>query len=86
MKKRNISSKLVNARTLAIYELDQLIDYIRIVDPELKPNESTAVAAVVLNNLPNLFSTNPLLMDELKKVAAIVKNRQATRNAQQTMN
>ncbi|MEI1375976.1 hypothetical protein PQG02_06900 [Nostoc sp. UHCC 0926] len=86
MPKRRISSKVVDARILALYELDQFIDYIRTVDPELKPNESPVVAAVVLNNLPNLFLNNPLLMDELKEVVAIVKNRQASRNAQSSMN
>ncbi|MEH2467503.1 hypothetical protein [Nostoc sp.] len=86
MIKRRISSKLVDARILALHELDQFIDYIRTVHPELNPGESTVVAAVVLKNLPNLFLENPLVMDELKKVVAIVKNRQVSRNAQQTMN
>ncbi|MEH2392591.1 MAG: hypothetical protein V7K21_13375 [Nostoc sp.] len=85
MIKRRISSKLVDARILALYELDQFIDYIRTIHPELKPNESAVVAAVVLNNLPNLFLENPLLVDELKKVVAIVK-KQVSHNAQGSMN
>ncbi|MEH2404140.1 hypothetical protein [Nostoc sp.] len=80
MIKRRISSKLVEARILALYELDQFVNYIRTIHPELNLNESTVAAAVVLNNLPNLFRENPLLIDELEKVAVIIKNR-ASRNA-----
>ncbi|MEH2119015.1 hypothetical protein [Nostoc sp.] len=85
MIKRRISPKLVDARILVLYELDQFINYIRTIHPELTPNESTVVAAVVLKNLPNVFLENPSAINELKEVAAIVKNK-ASRNAPQTMN
>ena len=85
MRKPKISSKLVDARTLALYELDQFINYVHTVHPELKPNEFTVVAAVVLHNLPRLFQDNPLLIDELAETVATIK-RQVSRNAQRSTN
>ncbi|MEH2310743.1 MAG: hypothetical protein V7K35_04780 [Nostoc sp.] len=85
MIKRRISPKLVDARILVLYELDQFINYIRTIDPELDPNQATVVTAVVLKNLPNVFLENPSAINELKEVTAIVKNK-ASRNAPQTMN
>ncbi|MEH1905842.1 MAG: hypothetical protein V7L04_31805 [Nostoc sp.] len=85
MTKRKILSRVVDAKILAIYELDQFIDYIHTVDPELNLNQSIAVAAVALHNLPELFQRNPLLMEHLTETAATIK-RQGHRNTQRSTN
>lgn len=88
MIKRKISSNVVDAKILAVYELDQFINYIHAVDPDLNLNECIAVAAVALHNFPKLFQETPWLMDHLKETAAAIKRqgRRRRRNAQRSMN
>ncbi|MEH2316174.1 hypothetical protein [Nostoc sp.] len=81
MTKRKISSKSLNARILAIYELDQLIGYISSIDPELKPDEATALSGFVVSLLPQLLSENLQLLNQLKEVATAMKRRKS-RNPQ----
>ncbi|MEH2371958.1 hypothetical protein [Nostoc sp.] len=85
MTKYKISSKSLNARTLAIYELDQLIAYISSLDPELKPDEATALAGYVVGLLPELLpellAENLQLLNQIKEVATAIKRRKS-RNPQ----
>ncbi|MEH1948162.1 MAG: hypothetical protein V7K77_14595 [Nostoc sp.] len=73
MTKQKISSKVVRARGLAIYELEKLYDYIRTIDPELEPDQAIVLAAFVLADLPNLFKLNPELVDRTKEIATDIK-------------
>ena len=73
MIKQKISSKVVRARSLAIYELDQLIKYTRTIDPELEPHQAIVLTAYVLSDLPNLFRQNPELVARLKDIATTIK-------------
>ncbi|WP_445626625.1 hypothetical protein [Nostoc sp. DSM 114167] len=80
MKKSKISSsKVVRARSLAVYELEKLFDYIRTVDPELEADQAIVLTAYVLADLPNLFRQNPELVDRIKEIAANIKQKN-TRN------
>ena len=79
------SSKLVDARTLAIYALDQFINYIRTtVDTELKANEATLLAGHILQSLPELFTEDPAALNQFRELAAEIKHKK--RNAQRPTN
>ncbi|MBE8965918.1 hypothetical protein IQ277_06565 [Nostocales cyanobacterium LEGE 12452] len=73
MTKAKISSKVVRARSLLIYELEEFIGYIRTIDPELEPDQAIVLTARVLDELPNLFQQNPTLLDRIKEVATSMK-------------
>ncbi|MEH1807554.1 hypothetical protein [Nostoc sp.] len=73
MTKSKISSKVVRARSLAIYELEQFINYVRTVDPELEPDQAIVLTAYILSDLPKLFQQNPSLVDRVKGIAANLK-------------
>ncbi|MBG1271758.1 hypothetical protein [Nostoc sp. WHI] len=73
MTKQKISSKVVQARSLAIYELDQFINYVRTIDPELRPDEAIVLTAFVLDGLPELFKQNPSLLNQMQDIAAKMK-------------
>ncbi|MHC5720484.1 MAG: hypothetical protein ACYT04_81665 [Nostoc sp.] len=73
MTKQKISSKVVQARCLAIYELDKFIEFIRTIAPELELHQSIMLAVFLLSRLPELFKENPALMDQLKDVATDMK-------------
>ena len=69
MTKQKISSKLVRARSLAMYELEQFIGYIRSIEPELRPDQVVVLTAFILNDLPKLFQQNPKLLERIKEIA-----------------
>lgn len=73
MTKQEISSKVVRARSLAIYELEKFISYIRTVDPELEPDQAIKLTAFILDELPQLFQQNPTLLDRIKDTATNMK-------------
>ncbi|MBN3897344.1 MAG: hypothetical protein HWQ41_19310 [Nostoc sp. NOS(2021)] len=75
MTKQKISSKVVRARSLAIYELDQFIDYIHIVDPKLNIDQAIVLAAFALHDLPQLFQINPELLNRLKEIAQEIRKK-----------
>ncbi|MEH1781743.1 MAG: hypothetical protein V7L26_22055 [Nostoc sp.] len=72
-RKHKVSAKAVDTRILAIYALDQLIDYIRTIDPDLKPDEATFLAAITLHSLPELFRENASLVDRFREAGAEIK-------------
>lgn len=74
-RKYKLSAKAVDTRICAIYALDHLIDYIRTLDPDLKLDEATLLAAIALHNLPELFQENPLLVDRFREAAAEIKRK-----------
>ncbi len=80
MTKSKISSKVVRARSLAIYELEKFFDYIRTIDPELEPDQAIVLAAFVLADLPNLFKLNPELVDRTKEIAKSIKLKRHSLN------
>ncbi len=81
MTKQKISSKVVRARCLAVYELDRFILYIRTINPELEADQSIVLAAFLLARLPELFKQNPALVDQVKDVATDMKlKRRRERN------
>ncbi|MEH2164554.1 MAG: hypothetical protein V7K38_26760 [Nostoc sp.] len=80
MTKQKISSKVVRARTLLIYELEEFIGYIRTIDPELEPDQAIVLAAFILDGLPQLFQESPALLDRMKEIAKSVKLKRGTRN------
>ncbi len=73
MTKHKLSSKVVRARSLAVYELEKFFDYIRTIDPELEPDRAIVLTAFVLAELPSLFQQNPELVDRIKEIAANIK-------------
>ncbi|MEH2087810.1 hypothetical protein [Nostoc sp.] len=73
MAKSKISSKVVRARGLAIYELDRFINYVRTVDPELEHDQAIVLTAYLLSDLPKVFQQNPTLVDRIKEIAATLK-------------
>lgn len=73
MTKQKISSKVVRARSLAIYELEKLFDYVLTIDPELEPDQAIVITAYMLSDLPQLFQQNPTLVDQVKAIAADLK-------------
>ncbi|MEH2089684.1 hypothetical protein [Nostoc sp.] len=80
MTKSKISSKVVRARGLAIYELEKLFEYVRTIDPELEPDQTIVLAAFVLADLPNLFKQNPELVGRIKEIATDLKLKNRTPN------
>lgn len=85
-RKHKVSAKAVDTRILAIYALDQLIDYIRTVDPDLKPDEATLLAAITLHSLPELFRENPLLVTGFREAAAEMKRKRRNPQSPTTNN
>lgn len=75
MTKEKISSKVVRARSLAMYELEQFINYVRGVDQELKPDQAIRLAAYALSELPRLFQENPTLLNQLQMTGAKIRDR-----------
>ena len=73
MTKQKISSKVVRARSLAVYELEKLFEYIRTIDPELEADQAIVITAYILSDLPQLFQQNPALVDRIKEIAATQK-------------
>ncbi|MEH1805386.1 hypothetical protein [Nostoc sp.] len=73
MTKSKISSKVVRARSLAVYELEKIFDYVRSIDPELEPDQAIVLTAYILSDLPKLFQQNPSLVDRVKGIAANMK-------------
>ena len=73
MTKQKISSKVVRARSLAVYELEKLFDYIRSIDPELEPDQAIVLTAYMLSDLPKLLQQNPTLVDRIKEIGADMK-------------
>ncbi|PHM11644.1 hypothetical protein [Nostoc sp. 'Peltigera malacea cyanobiont' DB3992] len=73
MAKHKMSEKEVRARSLAIYELEEFISYIRTIDPELQPDQAIVLTARVLDELPQLLQQNPALLDRIKEVATSMK-------------
>ncbi|MEH2287158.1 hypothetical protein [Nostoc sp.] len=71
MTKQKISSRVLRARGLAIYELEKFFDYIRTIDPDLESSQAIVLAASVLAELPSLFQQNPELVDRIKDRANI---------------
>lgn len=78
MTKKQISSpsKEADTRSLAIYALDNLINYIRTLDPELRLDQATLLAAITLHSLPELFQQNPLMVDKFREAAAEMKRKE----------
>lgn len=73
MNKQNISSKVLRARELALYELEQFIQYITKTDPELRPDQVLVITGFLLRKLPELFERNPELMDQLNDMTTQLK-------------
>ncbi|OYD99862.1 hypothetical protein [Nostoc sp. 'Peltigera membranacea cyanobiont' 232] len=73
MTKSKISSKVVRARSLAIYELEKFIGYIGTIDPELTPDKTIVLAASLLAGMPALFEENPAMLNHVKEMAASIK-------------
>ena len=81
MTKSKISSKVVRARGLAIYELDRFVSYIRTIDPVLEPDQAIVLTAYVLSDLPKLFEQNPALVDRVKEIATNIKLKHRAPNS-----
>ncbi|MEH1805381.1 hypothetical protein [Nostoc sp.] len=80
MTKQKISSKVVRARSLVIYELEQFINYVRTVDPGLEPNQVIVLTAFILSGLPELFQQNPVLLAQIKDIATNMKLKRGVPN------
>ncbi|MEH2263826.1 hypothetical protein [Nostoc sp.] len=77
MKTQRISSKVVRARSLAVYELEKFFDYIRTIEPELEPHQAIVLTAYILSDLPNLFVQNPELVARIKEIATNIKQKRS---------
>ncbi|MFN6527375.1 hypothetical protein [Nostoc sp. ChiSLP03a] len=73
MTKSKITSKVVRARSLAIYELEKFIGYIGTIDPELSPDKTIVLTASLLAGMPTLFEENPAMLNYVKEMAASIK-------------
>ncbi|RCJ34609.1 hypothetical protein A6769_22025 [Nostoc punctiforme NIES-2108] len=80
MTKQKISSKVVRARSLAIYELEQFINYVRTIAPGLEPDQTIVLTAFILDGLPELFQQNPVLLDQIKDIATNMKLKRRVPN------
>ncbi|MDZ8067764.1 MAG: hypothetical protein RMY64_19430 [Nostoc sp. DedQUE08] len=80
MTKSKITSKVVRARSLAVYELEKFFDYIRTIDPELDPSQAIVLTAYVLSDLPNLFRQNPELVGRIQETATKLKLKNHEQN------
>ncbi|WGV24770.1 hypothetical protein [Halotia branconii] len=79
-RKISLTSELVNAQTLVMYELERFTDYIRSVDPELNPSEAIKITAFTLHQLPALFQENPELLESLKDITRRTKLKRGRRD------
>lgn len=68
---------MIDFETVAIIKSTQAIttftNYIKSKDESLTLPEAIAVAAVIVNNLPNLFEENPQLVDYAIAIAKEIK-------------
>ncbi|MEH2157410.1 hypothetical protein [Nostoc sp.] len=60
------SPELNHATELACYQLNQFVDYLQTLDPELERHEAILVGAAVLQGLPALFEDNPEVVAGIK--------------------
>ncbi|MEH2243392.1 hypothetical protein [Nostoc sp.] len=73
--KRIIPSNLINPKTLAIYELEKLVAYVHTIDPELKSNQATMIAAEILSQLPELLMKNTSIIEQIKELGALLRSK-----------
>jgi hypothetical protein len=77
MTKSKISSRVVRARTLAVYELEKFFNYVHTIDPDLRDDQAIVLAAFLLEGLPALFQENPELLNRIKDIATTIKQKNA---------
>jgi hypothetical protein len=75
MTKHKISSKVVRARSLAIYELEKFINYIHTMNPDLTHDQAIVLTAFLLEGLPALFQENPELVNRVRDIATDHKQK-----------
>ncbi|MEH2057596.1 MAG: hypothetical protein V7K97_15810 [Nostoc sp.] len=73
MKKKPVTLRV--AKNLALFELQDFIDFLHAVDPELNPDELTSLTAFVVHSLPKMFTTSPEMLNLLKEIAQAIKNQ-----------
>jgi hypothetical protein len=77
MTKQKISSKVVRARGLAIYELEKFFNYVHTINPDLTHDEAIVLAAFLLEGLPTLFQENPGLVNRVRDIATKIKQKRS---------
>ncbi|WP_445626450.1 hypothetical protein [Nostoc sp. DSM 114167] len=76
-KKHRISAKAVDTRLASVYALDELIDCIRTLDPDLDISEATLLTAITLHSLQDLLKEIPSLKSKLQEAAAEIKRKRS---------
>jgi hypothetical protein len=73
MKKRIVTLRV--AKNKALFELQDFIDFLNGVDPELNPDELTSLTSFIVHSLPKMFTSSPEMLNHLKALAQAIKNR-----------
>ncbi|MEH2307009.1 hypothetical protein [Nostoc sp.] len=68
------SPELNRAAELACQKLNEFVNYIQTLDPELERHEATILGAAVLESLPELFRANPVLIAGIKTDCQTIRN------------
>ena len=74
--KKHIGSSITQMRRsseICANKVQNLIEYVRSVDPELKWHEAIRLAAAIVNALPSSFESDPQMMAELKTECQWIK-------------
>lgn len=67
--RKQISSSMTQTKRsseICANQVQNLIEYVRSVDPELQWYEATRLAAAIVNALPSSFESDPEMMADLK--------------------
>ncbi|WP_138500918.1 hypothetical protein [Nostoc sp. PA-18-2419] len=69
----NFIERVQAASDICGKELANFVEYIGTVDPGLDFSQRTMVAAIIINQLPSAFQTNPQMLAQLKTQCQTIK-------------
>ncbi|AVH71580.1 hypothetical protein NLP_2990 [Nostoc sp. 'Lobaria pulmonaria (5183) cyanobiont'] len=68
------SPELNSAIDIACEQLNEFVDYLQTLDPELEHHEAITAASITLNLLPRLFEANPVLADGIRQQCQSIRD------------
>ena len=73
MKRKPVT--LRRPKKMALFELQRFVNFLSEVDPELKPDELVTLTAFIVHGLPEIFTSSPVMLKQLKGIAQAMKNQ-----------
>ena len=64
-----------HASKICAQQVQDFINYLHKIDPELKWHEAILIAGIIINQLPDAFTNNPEMLTDLKTQCQKVKQQ-----------